>query len=151
MINNFKSTQLHFSGFVTGVELETLLCEAVEAAVSLARVILHFQTMLSTNNTTTRHKNIQIPSPVRLCVGISRFITFLHLANVLILHDLQQANEAEWSLARKLWGYSVYAFVYHALMYYLCFCGCLVRPSGSDSPPKCHICSLIKKTAHFYL
>lgn len=35
-------------------------------------------------------------------MGISCFITFLCLANVLIQHDLQQVNETEWSLVKKV-------------------------------------------------
>ncbi len=113
-----------------GVKLEALLCEAVEAAW-----------------------DIQIPSPVRLCVGISRFITFLHLANVLIQHDLQQANEVEWSLTRMLWGCSAYVCV--------CMHSCSICASVAvwfdlqalilyKNAPVCSYLELNKKKLHFF-
>lgn len=68
-------------------------------------------------------------SQVRLCGGISRFITFLHLANVLIQHDynLMERN------GHLPGSYEVMMSMYVTACthWYLWFCDCWVLPPGS--------------------
>lgn len=67
---------------------------------TLARVTLLIFRPRKYNHINNRH--IQTPGSVWLCAGISCFITFLHLVNVLVQHD---SNGTEWSLAMRQWGY----------------------------------------------